>query len=131
MLLEVLNNEEKMRFLDLAYYMINADNTKIMSEEEVLESYKNEMGEIEQYKKLNPEKAINILKKSSKMARRVILLNLIKISLADDFYHSEEHLIIEDLLAEWDISASKKAELVKLVYQEKDLREKTKMVVSE
>ena len=131
MLLDLLTKEEKHLFLDLAAHMTKADGTILESESIALKIMTNEMGkDAVGHEKTDVSKSVQELGKSSFKIQRIILLNLIVLSLSDDFYHTEEHLIIEELLVSWNISAKKKAELFKLVYNYKDLREKAKLVVS-
>lgn len=131
MLLDLLTKEEKHLFLDLAAHMTKADGTILESESLELKIMTNEMGKDAQgHEAGDVNEAIKALGKSSIKIQRIVLLNLITLSLSDDFYHTEEHLVIEELLETWNIPAKKKAELFKLVYNYKDLREKAKLVVS-
>lgn len=131
MLLDLLTKDEKHLFLDLAAHMTKADGTILESESLELKIMTNEMGkDAKGHVASSPDEAVVKLGKSSVKIQRIILLNLIVLSLSDDFYHTEEHLVIEELLETWNISAKKKAELFKLVYNYKDLREKAKLVVS-
>jgi hypothetical protein len=131
MLLDLLTKEEKHLFLDLATYMTKADGEILETESLEIKVMTNEMGtDAKEYSKGDARKAIERLGNSSVKVQRIVLLNLIIISLSDDFYHTEEHLVVEELLEAWGISAKKKSELFKLVYNYKDLREKAKLVVS-
>ncbi len=131
MLLDLLTKDEKHLFLDLAAHMTKADGTILESESLELKIMTNEMGkEAKDHSAKDVNDAVKELGKSSTKIQRIVLLNLIVLSLSDDFYHTEEHLVIEELLETWNISAKKKAELFKLVYNYKDLREKAKLVVS-
>lgn len=131
MLLDLLTKDEKHLFLDLAAHMTKADGTILESESLELKIMTNEMGkDAAEHEQGDKDKAVKALGKSSVKIQRIVLLNLIVLSLSDDFYHTEEHLVIEELLEAWNISAKKKAELFKLVYNYKDLREKAKLVVS-
>ena len=58
-------------------------------------------------------------------------MNLVATSLNDDYYSVEEHLFLEKIQQAFGISEKKKNELMKLVYSERDLREKVKRVISE
>ncbi|XMB86550.1 hypothetical protein RJG79_01850 [Mycoplasmatota bacterium WC44] len=132
MLLELLNKKEKHFFLDLAAFMTKADGIIEDSESITLKLMTNEMGkEAKGYRAKDHNKAKEALSESSKLAQRVVLLNLITLSLSDDFYHAEEHAFVEELLDKWGVTPKKKAELVKLVYARKDLREKAKIIISE
>ncbi len=131
MLLDLLTKKEKHLFLDLATYMTSADGEILETESLEIKLMTNEMGsDAKDYKTGDVQKAIEVLGNSSVKVQRLVLLNVIIISLSDDFYHTEEHLIVEQLLEAWGISAKKKAELFKLVYNYKDLREKAKLVIS-
>lgn len=91
----------------------------------------NELGEdAKSYKSGSYKTAIKFLHGSTQAHKRIVLLNLIALSMADDLYHAEEHSLIEQLLESWTISPKKKTELFRLVYQLKDLREKAKLVIN-
>lgn len=131
MLLYLLTKKEKEAFLDIAAVMTNADGVVDETESMELKILNNELGEeCRGYLPKDHDKAIKALDKSTLAAKRIVLLNLIIISISDDFYHAEEHMIIEHLLDAWGITLKKKAELFKLVYNYKDLREKAKFVVN-
>jgi hypothetical protein len=61
----------------------------------------------------------------------LVYLNLVAASLNDDWYSVEEHLLLEKIQEEFQIPEKKRTELFKLVYSERDLREKVKRVISE
>lgn len=131
MLLYLLSKKEKESFLDLAAVMTSADGVVEETESTELKILTNELGDdCKGYTAQDAEKAIKYLENSSSSVRRIVLLNLIIISISDDFYHAEEHMLIERLLEQWSITLKKKAELFKLVYNYKDLREKAKFVVN-
>jgi tellurite resistance protein len=131
MLLDLLTTEEKHAFLDIAVYMISIDGTIQDNESSELKRLNNELGDdAKNYKSGSHKAAIKTLHQSPQAHRRIVLLNLIALSMSDDLYHAEEHSLIEQLLEVWDISAKKKTELFRLVYQLKDLREKTKLVIN-
>jgi hypothetical protein len=48
----------------------------------------------------------------------------------DDFYNTAEHFFLEDIRKEFGITDFKKKQLMRLVYNERDLRERAKRVVS-
>lgn len=131
MLLYTLSKKEKQYFLDLAKEMSSADGVIDETESVELSILTNEMGDdVSGYKPKAAADAIKKLEASSLPVKRTILLNLIILSISDDFYHAEEHALIEQLLDQWGITLKKKAELFKLVYNYKDLREKAKFVIS-
>ena len=61
----------------------------------------------------------------------MIFLNLVAASLYDEWYSVEEHFLIEEVQEAFGIDQKKKNELMKLVYAERDLREKTKRAIQE
>jgi tellurite resistance protein len=131
MLLDLLTPEEKHAFLDIAVYMISVDGNIQDNESSELKRLNNELGEdAKSYKSGSYKGAIKILNQSTQAHKRIVLLNLIVLSMSDDLYHVEEHSLIEQLLELWGISAKKKTELFRLVYQLKDLREKAKLVIN-
>jgi hypothetical protein len=50
--------------------------------------------------------------------------------MSDDFYNTAEHFYLEDIRARFQISDTKKAQLMRLVFNERDLRERAKRVVT-
>ena len=58
-------------------------------------------------------------------------MNLVSTSLYDEFYSVEEHLLIEQIQNAFEITNKKKADLMKIVYAERDLRERAKRTISE
>ncbi|QVK21466.1 hypothetical protein KHQ82_03875 [Mycoplasmatota bacterium] len=132
MFLELLSKSEKHQFLDLAFHMTRADGNVVDSESLSVQRKIVEMGdEIKDYAPGDFDKAVANFTNSTKMVQRIVLLNLIELSLSDDFYHAEEHSFIEMILDEWEVTPKMKSSLVKLVYMEKDLREKAKIILSE
>ncbi len=131
MLLNLLTKEEKHYFLDLAKYLTKVDGNIEEAEFIELKFLTTEMGkEIDDYETNDHKIAIDKLESSSLKAKKIVLINLITLILSDDFYHTEEHYLLEQLLEKWKISERKKAELFKVVYGQRDLREKAKIVVS-
>jgi tellurite resistance protein len=131
MLLDILTTEEKHAFLDIAVYMVSIDGAIQDNESSELRRLNNELGDdAKTYKSGNYKAAIKLLHASNQAHKRIILLNLITLSMSDDLYHAEEHSLIEQLLESWAISPKKKTELFRLVYQLKDLREKAKLVIN-
>ena len=134
MLLSLLSKEEKMYFLDLLNELISADGNPTETELSIKNRLKYEMGdEILKYKKssLSKEKLIEYFAKKPYPTKNLVYLNLVAASLNDDWYSVEEHLLLEKIQAELQIPEKKRNELFKLVYSERDLREKVKRVISE
>lgn len=134
MLLSLLSKEEKMYFLDLVNVFISVDGTPTEKELEIKKKLKYEMGdEILKYKKssLSKEKLIEYFTNKSYPTRNLVYLNLVSASLNDDWYSVEEHLLLKEVQDALQISEKKRNELFKLVYSERDLREKVKRIISE
>jgi hypothetical protein len=51
--------------------------------------------------------------------------------LVDDFYNTSEHILLEKIQKAFQITPEKRRELIKLVYEEKDLREKAKRALED
>jgi len=66
---------------------------------------------------------------ASPTVKNIVYLNLIKITMTDDFYNTTEHFFLESIREKFDISEVKKKQLMRIVYMERDLREKAKRVV--
>ena len=134
MLLSLLSKEEKMYFLDLLNELITADGNPTETELSIKNRLKYEMGdEILKYKRssLSKDKLIEYFSKKSYPTKNLVYLNLVAASLNDDWYSVEEHLLLEKIQGALQISDKKRNELFKLVYSERDLREKVKRVISE
>ena len=134
MLLSLLSKEEKMHFLDLLNELISADGNPTETELSIKNKLKYEMGdEILKYKKssLSKDKLIEYFAKKSYPTKNLVYLNLVAASLNDDWYSVEEHQLLEKVQEKFQIPEKKRNELFKLVYSERDLREKVKRVISE
>lgn len=134
MLLSLLSKEEKYRFLDLLGKLVSVDGEPSESDKQIIESLSREMGrDVLRYRPGNDsvEELIEYFVKKNKMTRNLIFLNLVSASLIDDWYSVEEHFLIEEIQNAFEISAKKKSELMKIVYSERDLREKAKRVLAE
>ena len=99
MFLSLLNKKEKLKFLDLAIYMVDIDGepnetekrvlTKMMAEiEEVKDEYSFEMTD-------SIENTVNFFKDCNKVVKNIVYLNLVQISLEDDLYNTSELLFLE------------------------------------
>ena len=134
MLLSLLSKEEKMYFLDLLNELISADGNPTETEISIKNRLKYEMGdEILKYKRsnLSKDKLIEYFSSKAYPTKNLVYLNLVAASLNDDWYSVEEHLLLEKIQGALQISDKKRNELFKLVYSERDLREKVKRVISE
>ena len=136
MFLGLLNRKEKLKFLDLAIYMIDVDGEPTLVEKRLLETIKAELGKeiVDEYtftRSDDVDSTIQFFTDSNKVVRNIIFLNLSKIMLVDDFYNTSEHILLEKIQKAFSITAEKRRELIKLVYEEKDLREKAKRALED
>ncbi len=136
MFLGLLNRKEKLKFLDLAIYMIDVDGEPTLVEKRLLETIKAELGKeiVDEYtftRSDDVDVTIQFFTDSNKVVRNIIFLNLSKIMLVDDFYNTSEHILLEKIQKAFQITPEKRRELIKLVYEEKDLREKVKRALED
>ena len=136
MFLGLLNRKEKLKFLDLAIYMIDVDGEPTLVEKRLLETIKAELGKeiVDEYtftRSDDVDVTIQYFTDSNKVVRNIIFLNLSKIMLVDDFYNTSEHILLEKIQKAFQITPEKRRELIKLVYEEKDLREKAKRALED
>lgn len=134
MLLSLLSKEEKFYFIDLITKLVSVDGEANESEIQVINRLKYEMGEdVLRYKKSNQpiNKLIEYFAGKNKSTRNLVFMNLVSASLNDEWYSVEEHFLIEEIQRAFEISDKKKQELMKLVYAERDLREKAKRIIQE
>jgi hypothetical protein len=135
MLLSLLTRKEKLKFLDLVMHMVAVDGEPTEIEQRLLNIMLAEVGDgiIKEYTfKLskNLEETVNYFREANPSVRNIVYLNLLKVTMMDDFYNTTEHLFLEEIRLEFSISDFKKKQLMRLVYNERDLRERAKRVVS-
>ena len=134
MFLSLLTKEEKFYFIDLIVKVVNVDGDPTETEMQIINRLKYEMGEdVLRYRKSNMtlEKLIDYFSNKPKATKNLIFMNLVSTSLYDEFYSVEEHLLIEQIQNAFEISNKKKSDLMKIVYAERDLRERAKRTISE
>ena len=134
MLLSLLSKEEKNLFIDLAIELVSVDGAPTETELAIIKKFKKEIGEdVSKYKKsnLSKEKLLEYFVQRSYPTKNLVYMNLVATSLNDDYYSVEEHMFLEKIQQAFGISEKKKNELMKLVYSERDLRERVKRVISE
>ncbi|QWB95983.1 hypothetical protein KHQ89_00500 [Mycoplasmatota bacterium] len=134
MLLSLLNRKEKLKFLDLAMHMVAVDGEPTKIEKRLLNRMLAEVGDdiaAEYTFKLSKdlEETISFFSNTSTAVKNIVFLNLIKTSMIDEFYNTTEHFFLEDIRLEFDIDDYKKKQLIRLVYNERDLRERAKRIV--
>ena len=135
MLLSLLNRKEKLKFLDLVMHMVAVDGEPTEIEQRVLNIMLAEVGDgiVQEYTftlSKNLEETLDYFKETSPTVKNIVYLNLLKVTMMDDFYNTTEHFFLEEIKDDLGITDFKKKQLMRLVYNERDLRERAKRVVS-
>lgn len=135
MLLSLLNRKEKLKFLDLVMHMVSVDGEPTEIEQRLLNIMLAEVGDgiVSEYHfslSKDLEETVLYFIEASPTVKNIVYLNLIKVTMFDDFYNTTEHFFLEGIREKFNISDSKKKQLMQIVYLERDLREKAKRVVN-
>lgn len=135
MLLQLLTRKEKLKFLDIALHMINVDGTMSSHEKRLLDMYVAEVGDnIVQEYDYSLSKSLDETKKffeeASMPVKNLVFLNLLILTMSDEFYNTEQHFFLVDIQKLFAITEKKKRELMLIVYEERDLREKAKRAIN-
>lgn len=134
MLLSLLTKKEKLKFLDLAVYMIDIDGKPTEVEKKLISRIYGEIGReiVEEYtfsKSDSIDDTIDYFKDANQAVKNIVFLNLVSISMEDDLYNTLEHLFLERIEKELGITAEKRKDLMQIVYDERDVREKAMRVI--
>lgn len=135
MLLSLLNRKEKLKFLDLVMHMVSVDGEPTEFEQRLLNIMLAEVGDgiVSEYHfalSKDLDETVQYFIEASPTVKNIVFLNLIKVTMFDDFYNTTEHFFLEDIREKFDIADNKKKQLMQIVYMERDLREKAKRVVN-
>ncbi|HOI85368.1 MAG TPA: hypothetical protein PLP48_04740 [Acholeplasmataceae bacterium] len=135
MLLTLLNRKEKLKFLDLVMHMVSVDGEPNAIEQRLLNIMLAEVGDgiVSEYHfslSKDLEETIQYFVEASPTVKNIVYLNLVKVTMFDDFYNTTEHFFLEGLREKLGISDQKKKQLMQIVYMERDLRERAKRVVN-
>lgn len=135
MLLQSLNRKEKLKFLDLALQMVSIDGEPSNYEDRILNLMLEEIGDevaSEYTFKLSDdyEKTIVFFEESPITVKNIVFLNLSRLPLFDDLYNTRQHFFLEEIRLRFGITEAKKKQLMRLVYDERDLIEKVKRAVN-
>lgn len=134
MFLSLLTKKEKLKFLDLAVYMIDIDGKPTEVEKKLVSRIYGEIGReiVEEYtfsKSDSIDDTIDYFKDANQAVKNIVFLNLVSISMEDDLYNTLEHLFLERIEKELGITAEKRKDLMQIVYDERDVREKAMRVI--
>lgn len=135
MLLSLLNRKEKLKFLDLAMHMVSVDGEPNELEQRLLNMMLAEVGDniVQEYKfslSKDLEETMKFFEKAAKPVKNIVYLNLLRVTMSDEFYNTLEHYFLEDIRQRLDIHETKKNQLIRLVYNERDFRERAKRLVN-
>lgn len=135
MLLQSLNRKEKLKFLDLALQLVSIDGEPSNYEDRILNLMLEEIGEdvaSEYTFKLSDdyEKTISFFEQSPVTVKNIVYLNLSKLPLFDDLYNTRQHFFLEEIRTRFGMTEAKKRQLMRIVYDERDLIEKAKRAVN-
>ena len=133
MWLSLLNTKETLKFLDLAIYMVTLGGDISDAQRNLLGRISREVGfVVNDYsfeKSDSVEETIDFFANSNQVVKNIVYLNLVKISLVDDLYNTTEHSFLELLQKKFNITQTRRRELMGLAYEERDLREKASRIL--
>ncbi|MFA6692122.1 MAG: hypothetical protein WCR73_00035 [Acholeplasmataceae bacterium] len=135
MLLSLLNRKEKLKFLDLAMHMVSIDGKPTEIEQRLLNMMLAEVGDniVSEYHfslSQDLDETMAFFSNNNPTVQNIVYLNLLKITMNDDFYNTAEHFFLENIRSKFSINETKKKQIMRLVYNERDLRERAKRIVS-
>lgn len=135
MLLSELNRKQKLKFLDLAFHMAVVDGMASSQEKRLLNEKLAEVGDdiISEYSfslSDDLEETIVFFKAENYQVRNIIYFNLIELLMLDGFYNTTEYFFLEDIRKEFKISVEKRKQMIALIFEHRDLREKAKRICS-
>jgi hypothetical protein len=136
MLLSLLTRKEKLKFLDLALHMVSVDGKPNTYEERLLNMMLAEVGDgiVKEYTftlSLDFEETLKFLSQSTAPVKNIVYLNLIRVTMIDEFYNTLEHHMLEKIQKYFEIGELKKKQLMRIVYDERDLKERARRLVSQ
>ena len=134
MLLSLLNKEEKIYFIELVRKLIAIDGVVTDVEKAIVTKLRLEMGEdLEKAKslKLDKNKLIEYFVNKTDSVKKIVFMNLLSASMQDEWYNVEQHLFLTEVQNQFLISDKTKKELMKIVYSERDLREKARRLIQQ
>ena len=129
MFLNLLTKKEKLKFIDLAIYMVDVDGEPNEVEKALLSRMYGDLGHeiVDEYtfgKSDSIDETIEYFMQSNQAVKNIIFLNLVWISMLEDMYNTSEHVFLEKVQKKFGITAQKRIDLMHIVYDERDLREK-------
>jgi hypothetical protein len=133
MLLSLLNKKEMLKFLDLAVYMVDIDGEPNEVEKRVLAKMVAELDKVKDkysFRKTESiENTIEFFVNCNQVVKNIVYLNLVIISMEDDLYNTSELLFLEEVQKRFNISNDKRREIISIVYDERDIRERASRII--
>lgn len=133
MLLSLLPKEDKIYFINLLRHLVFAGNESKEAEKQIEDKFRYEMGaDVLKYRpaNLDKKKIFDYFADKSQTSKNIVYMNLFAASIEDQWYNIENHTLLEETKEAFGISDKKKAELMKIIYANRDLREKAKRTVN-
>jgi len=135
MLLSLLPKEEKIYFIELVGKLITIDGEVSDVEKTIMKKLRLELGsDVEKAAKslkLNKDQLIAHFVSKPSSTKNIVFMNLLSASLQDEWYNVEQHFLLAEIQQKFEISDKQKNDLMKIVYAERDLREKAKRLVTQ
>lgn len=103
MFLQTMNTEEKERFLEFVYKVANIEGEFTEEEQEIINSYKNELGLSEIPETSNIEGLIGYFSTKADEMKKIVLFEIIGLINADDKIAKEEEDILSKVVASFDL----------------------------
>jgi len=136
MLLSLLTRKEKLKFLDLALHMVSVDGKPNEHEERLLNMMLAEVGEgiVKEYTftlSQDFSKTLQFFEDVNTPVKNIVYLNLVRLTIIDEFYNTLEHHMLESIRQFLEIGELKKKQLMRIVYDERDLKERARRLVNQ
>lgn len=104
MFLQVMNQEEKEKFLELVYKVANIDGEYAEEEQEIVNSYKKEL-ELETIADTcNIEELVDFFSAKNETLRKIILFEIIGLINADDKIEKSESYLLNTMIKKFEVS---------------------------
>ncbi|SHI67169.1 hypothetical protein SAMN02745163_00611 [Clostridium cavendishii DSM 21758] len=117
MFLNELNRDESLAFINLVTELALANDVLEKEQEELMESFCDEMGlGTEDIKEMNYETALEIIKKSSKRIINIMYFEMIRVGLVDGECEFEEIEFLEKVEDELNISRAERIKFANYFY---------------
>lgn len=115
MFTHLMNEEEKNKFLELVYKISKIDGEYAQEEEELINSYKNELGleVIEDTESINT--LISYFGNKPKELKRIVVFEIYGMILADDKIEKNEEQVLNEIRKEFNFEEGELEDILSLV----------------